>query len=135
MRQARGLAALGLLAMLGGCAAVAVGTQGNAGSGSATAPAAGGNYDATGTVPCQLNPGELLGDCPFGVVRRADGTAEVTITRRDGGTRTIYFQNGTAVGADADAGGAFLARKRGDMSVVEVGGEGYLIPDAAVLGG
>jgi hypothetical protein len=38
--------------------------------------------------------------CPFGVVREGAGKGAVTITKPDGGSRTIFFDGGRATGYD-----------------------------------
>jgi hypothetical protein len=71
------------------------------------------------------------------VTRQGNGTAVVTITRTGGGTRTLYFTKGHATGYDQSqaASGQLSARKQGDLSIIQIGGERYEIPDAVVSGG
>lgn len=94
-------------------------------------------YNATGEIPCAMAAGQPTGSCPFGVTREGRGSGVVTVTKPDGRTRAIFFQNGEAIGADvseADPGG-FSASREGDLTVVRIGEERYEIPDAVVYGG
>jgi hypothetical protein len=113
-----------------------VSLNGSAAQGDAKVP--GTHYHATGKVPCAMVTGiEPNLQCPFGVVRKGQGTADVTVTKPDGRTRTIFFKNGQAIGYDesqADP-GEFRAVKKGDTTVVHIGSERYFIPDAVVSGG
>lgn len=99
---------------------------------------AGTNYHATGKIRCQMGEGQSAGNCDFGVVREGNGTAQVTITKPDGSTRSIYFENGKAIGYDksqADR-GEFKASKEGyDLYIIHIGNERYEIPDAVISGG
>ena len=96
------------------------------------------NYHATGTIPCQMGDGQLTGYCDFGVVRGGNGTAQVTVTKPDGNTRTIYFEIGKAIGYDkGDSENLeFKASKQGyDLYIIHIGDERYEIPDAVISGG
>jgi len=64
------------------------------------AKVAGTDYHATANVPCSMGGGAPTGSCPAGVKRQGGGTAEVTVTKPDGRTRTIFFANGRATGYD-----------------------------------
>lgn len=91
-------------------------------------------YHATGPLRCVV-PGVNRG-CQFGVIRLGPGAADVTVMIPNGISRRISFRNGQAVGADSGpAGGAFGARRNGDETIVQMGGETYVIPDAVVFGG
>ena len=95
------------------------------------------NFNATGMVPCRIGRGAPTNNCDFGVVRRGNGDADVHITRPNGATRVIYFQNGRAVGYDksqADS-GAFRATKESDLHLITIGDEHYEIPEAVIFGG
>jgi hypothetical protein len=96
-----------------------------------------GDFDATGPLPCAQAPGQPMGQCDFGVARGGGGAATVVITRPDGRTRSIYFANGTAIGADTSEAdpGAFSAEREGDLTRVRIGDERYELIDAIVLGG
>jgi hypothetical protein len=95
------------------------------------------DYHATGMVPCSMGGGEPKGSCAFGVQREGDGNGMVTVTKPDGRTRTIFFENGEATGYDfsqADP-GEFSASRKSDLSIVRIGSEVYEIPDAVIFGG
>ncbi len=95
------------------------------------------DYHATGMVPCSMDGGDPKGSCEFGVQREGNGNGMVTVTKPDGRTRTIFFENGQAIGYDesqADP-GDFSASKESDLSIVRIGSEVYEIPDAVIFGG
>lgn len=95
------------------------------------------NYNATGSIPCSMGGGQPTTSCRFGVVRKGNGTGTVTVTKLDGRTRTIFFENGKATGYDqsqADS-GEFSASKQSDLNLVRIGQERYEIPDAVIFGG
>jgi len=98
---------------------------------------AGTNSNATGEIPCAMAAGQPTGSCPFGVAREGSGSGVVTVTKPDGRTRAIFFQNGEAVGADVSEAdpGAFSASREGDLTIVRIGEERYEIPDAVLYGG
>ena len=94
-------------------------------------------YNATGNIPCSMPSGQPVGSCPFGVIRKGNGNATVTVTKPDGRTRAIFFENGKAIGADisqADP-GDFGASRESDVTVIHIGNERYDIPDAVIFGG
>ena len=94
-------------------------------------------YHATGMVPCIMGDGEATGNCDFGVIREGNGSGTVTITKPDGRTRTIFFEDGNATGYDrsqADP-GEFSASREGDMYIIKIGDEQYEIPEAVIYGG
>ena len=94
-------------------------------------------YNATGNIPCAMLSGQPVGSCPFGVIRKGNGNATVTVTNPDGRSRAIFFENGKAIGADisqADP-GDFGASRESDVTVVLIGNERYDIPDAVIFGG
>jgi hypothetical protein len=101
------------------------------------AKVAGTSYHATGNIPCSMGGGAPTGSCPFGVTRQGGGTADVTVTKPDGRTRTIFFQNGRAVSADVSQAdyGKFSASRQGDLNIIKIGQERYEIPDALPFGG
>lgn len=101
------------------------------------AKVAGTSYHATANVPCSMGGGAPTGSCPAGVKRQGGGAAEVTITKPDGRTRVIFFQNGRAITAntsEADP-GKFSASRQADLNIIKIGQERYEIPDAFVSGG
>jgi hypothetical protein len=94
------------------------------------------NYNATGNIPCSIGGGQPTTSCRFGVVRKGNGTGTVTVTKPDGRTRTIFFENGAATGYDqsqADP-SKFSASKQSDLNIIRIGQEGYEIPDAVIFG-
>lgn len=95
------------------------------------------DYHATGNVPCSMGGGAPAGYCAFGVTREGGGSGIVTVTKADGRTRSIFFENGSATGYDmsqADP-GEFRAEKQADMNIITIGEERYEIPDAVIFGG
>ena len=103
---------------------------------SGDAKVSGTQYNATGEVPCKQGLGQPTTNCPFGVVRKGNGTADVTITTSDGSTRTIVFEMGKATSYDADQDyGELKASQEGYLYIVESGDERYEIPDAVINGG
>ncbi len=111
--------------------------QGSASAAGGDAKVPGTDYHATGDVPCSLAKGQPTGSCPFGVTRQGGGSAIVTVTKADGRTRAIVFEQGKATGADVSAAdpGEFSASREGDLTIVRIGDERYEIPDAVVGGG
>jgi hypothetical protein len=107
------------------------------GSSGSDALVPGTNYHATGDIPCGMGGGQPTGACPFGVVREGNGSGVVTVTKPDGRTRSIFFENGEAVGYDASQAdpGEFSARREGDLNIIRIGDERYQIPDAVIFGG
>lgn len=94
-------------------------------------------YHATGEIPCSMGGGQPTGSCAFGVTREGGGNGMVTVTKPDGRTRVIFFENGRATGYDmsqADP-GEFSASKESDLSIIRIGPERYEIPDAVIIGG
>lgn len=94
------------------------------------------DYNATGNIPCSMGHGQPSGSCPFGVTREGNGNGSVTVTKPDGRTRVIFFENGRAVRYDqsqADT-GRFSAEKQSDLNIVRIGQERYEIPDAVIYG-
>lgn len=98
---------------------------------------AGTDYNATGEIPCAMGGGAPTGSCFFGVKREGNGSGIVTVTKSDGRTRAIFFENGVATSSDASQadGGEFRAEKQSDMNIIHIGEERYEIPDAVILGG
>lgn len=95
------------------------------------------HFHATGSVECTFGTGTAQ-RCPFGVRREGPGKAQVTVTRPNGAKRVIFFEGGRATGYDrnhADDGGPFSVSRSGDISVVRIGSETYMIVDAIIDGG
>jgi hypothetical protein len=95
------------------------------------------NYHATGNVPCSMGNGQPTGSCPFGVTRRGNGNANVTVKKPDGRSRVIFFEKGKAIGYDVNQAdpGNFSASKESDLFIIRIGKERYEIPEAVVFGG
>lgn len=105
---------------------------------SASERAGQGQFDARGPVPCAMHPGQPMRECQASVARDPGGTATVVVTRPDGRTRAIFFEQGKAIGADlsqADGNMRFRASKRSDLYTIEAGDERYEIVEAFVFGG
>jgi hypothetical protein len=94
-------------------------------------------YHATGDIPCAMAAGQPMGSCPFGVKREGNGSGTVTVTKPDGRTRSIFFKQGKAIGADTSSAdpGEFSASRDGDNTTVRIGQERYEIWDAVIYGG
>jgi len=95
-------------------------------------------YHATGMVDCVRNADAPQQSCNFGVVREGNGTGRVTIEWPNGGGRTIFFEGGTAMSYDqsqADQGREMIVTRDGDNSIIFIGEERFVIPDAVILGG
>jgi hypothetical protein len=95
-------------------------------------------FTATGLTDCTLSRDAATGTCEFGVIREGNGSGTVMVFSPEGGVRAIYFENGTAISYDqsqADAGKELTATRDGDTSIVFIGEERYVIPDAVLYGG
>jgi hypothetical protein len=102
------------------------------------ATVAGTNYNATGLIDCVRNADAAAQSCAFGVIRQGGGNGAVTIEWPEGGGRTIFFEAGTPVSYDqsqADQGREMTVTRDGDNSIVFVGQERFVIPDAVIFGG
>jgi hypothetical protein len=71
------------------------------------------------------------------VTREGNGSAIVTVTKPDGRTRAVFFENGEAIGADVSEAdpGEFSTSREADLTTVRIGNERYEIPDAVIFGG
>jgi len=101
------------------------------------AKVAGTDFHATGNIPCSMGGGQPTGSCKFGVKREGGGTGTVEVTKPDGRTRLILFQQGKPIGynqSEADR-SEFRASKESDLNIVHIGSERYEIPDAVISGG
>jgi hypothetical protein len=90
--------------------------------------------NATNKIPCIAAKGQPKVSCSYKVTREGKDNGIVTITKPDGSIRTIFFENGKAVGADVSQAdpAEFSAKKEGDLNVIRVGDEHYEIPDAVI---
>jgi hypothetical protein len=104
---------------------------------STDAKVAGTDFNATGNLPCAMGGGQPTTSCAFGVKRQGQGKGLVTVTKPDGGKRTIFFDKGRATGYDASQAdkAAFKSTRQSDLTTVHIGDERYEIPDAVVNGG
>lgn len=108
-------------------------------AGAADAKIKGTPFHARGDVRCVLAAGQSPQWCPFGVIRKGDGSAIVKITVPGGG-RTLDFTKGKVRKAQIDGAprGAklkFEAKRTKDVTSVKIGNERYDIEDAIVFGG
>lgn len=97
-----------------------------------------GQADATGRIPCAQYAGQTMRQCDFRVTREGNGTATIVVTKPDGVTRALFFENGRFLSADtsqADGYPEYGASRSGDLSIVRVGEERYEVPDAVIYGG
>lgn len=95
-------------------------------------------FDASGPVPCTAHAGQPMRQCHAQVARDPGGTATIVVTRPNGRTRTIFFENGNPISADlsqADGNMTFRASKGGDTFYIEAGDERYEIAEMFVFGG
>jgi len=92
-------------------------------------------FHATARVACKPPYGAPATSCDAGVIRRGrDGTATVVIRGPNQLLRQILFVKGQPSASNTDQG--ISARRDGDTSVVDIGGqERYDIPDALLSGG
>lgn len=98
----------------------------------------GSGFTATGLTDCTLSRDGATRICEFGVIREGNGNGMVMIFWPDGGTRTISFAAGLPVSYDqsqADAGKDMTVTRDRDSSVVFIGSERYVLPDAIIYGG
>ncbi|MGB3313426.1 MAG: SH3 domain-containing protein [Albidovulum sp.] len=99
------------------------------------------SYHATGTISCVRSADAAMQDCPFGVTRESPGSGNgsVTVEWPDGGSRVIYFEEGTPVSFDqsqADQGLEMtVTRSENGISIVLIGEERFEIPDSVIWGG
>ena len=113
------------------------GGQVSSGANSGDALVEGTNYHATGKIPCAMSVSQPTGSCAFGVLRKGNGSGSVTVTKPNGRTRIIFFENGTVTGYDMSQAepGEFRAKKQSDLTIILIGQERYEIPDAVLFGG
>jgi membrane-bound inhibitor of C-type lysozyme len=109
-------------------------TASSSGSASSQPKAAGTGYNATGNIPCSMTQAEANESCTFGVIRQGNGNAVVDITTPSGRAFSIYFENGDAYKVEGGL-GEFSRTRQGDETLVYVGQERYIIPDAVIFGG
>ena len=93
----------------------------------------GGQFDATGAVPCRTTAGAALQQCLFGVVRQGSGNAGVWLAIGSGAERYFLFEAGEVT--YSDSGAQYSVEMQGDLYIIETAGERYEIPEAVVNGG
>jgi hypothetical protein len=83
--------------------------------------------DASGTIPCSMGNGQPTTNCSFTVIREGGGSGTVSVTKTDGRTRAIFFQDGEAIGYDASQAdnASFSASRSSDLTTVHIGHERY----------
>ncbi|WP_276391965.1 hypothetical protein [Eudoraea chungangensis] len=95
-------------------------------------------YNATGILPCKMDKEKAgFNNCDFGIKRENYGTGILTIRKPDGRSRSIFFEDGKAIGYDkseADI-GELDSSKSGDLYLIQIGEEQYQIPEAVIFGG
>jgi len=93
-------------------------------------------FHASAQVPCSTSIGPAGRRCEAFVIRRGfDGTATVEVRWPDRARRRVLFVKGKPVASDSPE--PLTLQRRGDVSVVAVGGdqERFEIPDALLTGG
>jgi hypothetical protein len=92
-------------------------------------------YHASASIPCADTFDPKVRECEAFVIRRGhDGTATVEIRWPIGTKRRVLFLQGKPVASDAPD--ALAVSRRGDTSIVSIGGgERLEIPDALLFGG
>lgn len=109
-------------------------TQGRASQLPVDATVPGTDFNATGILRCTNQMGPTMFDCPFGVIRRGNGSGTVVVTLPTGNERRISFDRGIPVSSDAPA--RLTHQRTGDTTEVYIGTlERYRVPDAVIYGG
>jgi len=83
-------------------------------------------FDAMGTLPCAMIPGQPTRDCAWGALRSGSGTASIQVTGMAGLTRWIYVENGVPVRSDGE--GSFAVERMGDLFLIRIGQERFELP-------
>jgi len=94
------------------------------------------SYHATAKIKCVPAYQTVTKDCDASVVRRGhDGTATVDVAGA-AENRSILFVKGKPVASNASRIDVLSSERKGDVTVVKIGGsERYEIPDALLTGG
>ncbi|HEX6219155.1 MAG TPA: hypothetical protein VFZ35_07770, partial [Sphingomicrobium sp.] len=96
-------------------------------------PYPGQGFRPSGSIQCII-PGAFNGQCGASVQHLGPGAAYVRVRLPNGIVRTITYQNGYAASIDSGPpGGSFVAQKRAGDTIVQVGNETYVIPDALLF--
>lgn len=104
-------------------------------AGDALVPAT--NFNATTDVPCSRAAGQPNRSCKAGVVRRGNGSADVTVFWPDGVNRVLFFKEGQFAGSDtssADGDPHTSSTTENGLYLIRVGPQRFEIPDVLVLG-
>ena len=91
------------------------------------------DFHATGQLPCARYEGQPMSQCDFGVVRRSNGDADLTIFWPGDGSRVIVFEDGAPVSSDADE--ELTANQEAGLHMVRIGTERFEIVEAIIFGG
>jgi len=94
------------------------------------------SYHATAKIRCVPAYETAIKDCDASVIRRGyDGTATVDVAGA-AESRSILFMKGKPVASNASRIDVLASERKGDVTVVKIGGsERYEIPDALLTGG
>jgi hypothetical protein len=98
----------------------------------------GSGFTATGLLRCIRAAGQPPAQCDFGIVRRGGGNGVLTVFWPDGGTRTIFFENGQPANFDhseADGNVRMSVARRDDLFTVTIGSQRFEFPEAVITGG
>lgn len=90
-------------------------------------------YKATGNLGCLI--GDRPRQCPFGLIRRGNGTASLSVTLPSGNQRGIEFIRGRPVSSNAQGGIYGEWTGNGSVMVFIGTGERFMVPDAILYGG
>jgi hypothetical protein len=98
---------------------------------------AGTGFNATGQIECTPDQDAATGMCDFGVTREGNGNGAVTVFQPNGVTRIIRFEGGTPISYEPvpQAGAEMTVTRDGDNSIIFIGPERLVIPDAVIFGG
>ena len=131
-----------VVATIGGTTLVSVPrASGPAPAESTDALVAGTDYNATATIECAGYRAHPAGRCPAGVKRNQEGGVTIVeIQWPKGDSRTLFFKDGKILSAntnEADGSAAYqvTGERKDDVTIVRIGPERYVIPDAFILGG
>jgi hypothetical protein len=98
----------------------------------------GSDFTATGLISCIRGADGAEATCEFGVVRTGNGGGTVTVFWPDGSTRVIGYADGTPAWFDqsqAEGNLEMTVTRQGDTSIVSVGPDRFVLPDAVIYGG
>lgn len=88
------------------------------------------NFDAVGELPCSLTLGQPTTQCQFGVIRKGNGTAQLSVFSKENKEYLLNFENGKLISPRGKT------LKRADLSLIELNThERFEVPDAVIYGG